>query len=100
MGSGFSKQKKQMRQMQDQFAKMQEEMENTIVEGSAGNGLITVKLNGSKILKEIVIKSECVDPEDVEGLQDLIQAAFEDATKKLEEKEEGFSLPAGMNLPF
>lgn len=100
MGSGFSKQKKQMRQMQDQFAKMQEEMENTIVEGSAGNGLITVKLNGSKALKEILIKPECVDAEDVEGLQDLIKAAFEDATKKLDEKEEGFSLPAGLKLPF
>ena len=100
MGSGFSKQKKQMKQMQDQFAKMQEEMESTIVEGSAGNGLITVKLNGSKMLKEIVIKPECVDPEDVEGLQDLIQAAFVDAAKQLEEKEEGFSLPAGLNLPF
>ena len=100
MGSGFSKQKKQMKLMQDQFSKMQEEMENTVVEGSSGNGLVTVKLNGAKLLKEIVIKPECVDPEDVEGLQDLIQAAFENASKQLEEKEEGFSLPPGINLPF
>ncbi len=100
MGSGFAKQKKQMKQMQEQFAQMQEEMDNTIAEGTSGNGLITVKLNGNKALQEITIKPDCVDPEDVEGLQDLIKAAFDEAFKKLEDKEEGISLPPGLNLPF
>lgn len=89
-----------MRMMQDQFSRMQEEMENTEFEGSAGNGLVTIKMNGMKKVKEVVIKPECVDPEDVEGLQDLVLAAFEDALQKAEEKEEGFSLPPGIKLPF
>ncbi|HAZ15715.1 MAG: nucleoid-associated protein, YbaB/EbfC family [Chlamydiae bacterium GWC2_50_10] len=100
MGSGFSKQKKQMKQFQEQMAQLQEEMDATEVEGMSGNGLITVKLNGNKMLKKIMIKPDCVDPEDIEGLEDLIQAAFENAFKKLEEKESNLSLPSGFNLPF
>lgn len=74
--------KKQARLMQDQFSQMKDKMENTLVEGSAGNGLVLVTLNGSKELKKIVIKPECAG--DVEGLQDLILGAFEDAASKIE----------------
>ncbi len=84
MGSGFSKMKKQARMMQEQFSQAKSTMESTVVEGSAGNGLVTVTLNGSKALKKIVIKPECTD--DVEGLQDLILGAFEDAHSKLEKQ--------------
>jgi hypothetical protein len=82
MGSGFSKMKKQARMMQDQFSQMKDKLESTMVEGSAGNGLVVVTLNGSKELKKIVIKPECAS--DVEGLQDLIVAAFEMAASKVE----------------
>ncbi len=99
MGSGFAKQKKQMKKMQEQIAQLQEEMENKLVQGSSGNGLVTVELKGTKELKSISIKRECVDPEDVDGLQDLIVAAFEDAFKKLEEKEQS-GLSGGFNFPF
>jgi DNA-binding YbaB/EbfC family protein len=91
MGSGFSKMKKQARMMQDQFSQMKDKMETTLVEGSAGNGLVTVTLNGSKELKKIIIKPECTT--DVEGLQDLILAAFESAANKLESQN---SLPGKM----
>ena len=74
--------KKQAKMMQDQFSQMKNNLEITLVEGSAGNGLVIVTLNGSKELKKIVIKPECTS--DVEGLQDLILGAFEDATSKLE----------------
>ncbi len=84
MGSGFSKMKKQRRGLEEQFAKMQEEMQNSEHKGSAGNGLVEVVLSGDKTLKAITIKPECVDSSDVEGLQDLILAAFNDAEKKLE----------------
>jgi DNA-binding protein YbaB len=43
-------------------------------------------LNGEKLLKQIAIKPECVDPNDVEGLQDLILAAFADAASKLQDQ--------------
>jgi len=84
MGSGFSKMKKQAKLMQDQFSDMKSKLESTLVEGSAGNGLVVVTLNGSKELKKIAIKPECAS--DLEGLQDLIIAAFEDASSKLEKE--------------
>lgn len=77
MGSGFSKMKKQARLMQNQFS----QMKDNLVEGSAGNGLVTITLNGVKDLKKITIKPECIS--DLEGLQDLILAAFENASSKL-----------------
>ena len=82
MGSGFSKMKKQARQMQEQFSQAKVKMEQTFVEGTAGNGLVIITLNGAKELKKIAIRPECAG--DVEGLQDLILGAFEDAHKKLE----------------
>ena len=86
MGSGYGKMKKQARLFQEQMAKIQEDMQNLEVKGSAGNGLVEVILSGEKEMKNIQIRPECVDPEDVEGLQDLILAAFMDASKKIEEK--------------
>lgn len=87
MGSGFSKMKKQMRMMQDQMSQVKESLQNTLVQGSAGNGLVTVTINGEKDLKKIAIKPECTS--DLEGLQDLILAAFEDAVRKLESQQQG-----------
>ncbi len=83
MGKGFAKQKKQAKMMQEKFSELQEKMLQMEVEGQAGNGLVTVRLNGENDLKSIIIKPECVDPEDVEGLQDLIKAAFTDAQNKI-----------------
>ncbi len=102
MGSGFSKMKKQAKQFQDQLAQMQEDMKNIEATGSAGNGLVEITLSGDKEVKKISIKPECVDPEDIEGLQDLIIAAFNDAAKKVEESSPGNGMDAlGMgNLPF
>ena len=85
MGSGFSKMKKQRKQLEDQFAKMQEELQSTEHKGSAGNGLVEIVLSGEKNLKSITIKPECVDPNDLEGLQDLILAAFKDAERRVDE---------------
>jgi DNA-binding YbaB/EbfC family protein len=84
MGSGFSKLKKQRKQFQEQISKLQAELDVSEFEGSAGNGLVKVVLNGQKELKSITIQPDCVDREDIEGLQDLIQGAFKDASEKLE----------------
>lgn len=89
MGSGFSKMKKQMQMMQNQMSQMKETLKNTLVQGSAGSGLVTVTINGEKDLKKVAIKPECVS--DIEGLQDLLIAAFEDAVKKLEREQSSFS---------
>jgi DNA-binding YbaB/EbfC family protein len=84
MGSGFSKMKKQARMLQNQVSQARENMQKTEVTGSSGNGLVSITLNGEKSMKAIAIRPECVDPGDVEGLQDLIIAAFEDAVQKLD----------------
>ena len=92
MGSGFLKKKKQARQMQQQFLDMQsqvsEKLDNLEVTGTAGNGLVEIVLTGSNEMKKLTIKPDCVDPEDVEGLQVLIKAAYDDAMKKLKEQSE------------
>lgn len=72
-------------QMQRQMQKIQEELAATEVEGSAGGGAITVKMNGHRELQGITISPEVVDPDDVEMLQDLLMAAISDATKKAQE---------------
>lgn len=101
MGSGFSKMKKQARALEQQFEKMQEELQQTEITGTAGNGLVSVVINGDKALKDIRIKPECVDPNDVEGLQDLIKAALEDAHRKLAQMSpNNMGLPPGLSLPF
>ena len=74
--------------MQEQFSQAREQISTKIVEGSAGNGLVTVTLNGEKQLKKIAIRPECVNPNDIDGLQDLIIAAFEDASKKLDSEDQ------------
>lgn len=89
MGSGYSKMKKQARMMQEQMAQAKDKMENTLVEGSAGNGLVKITLNGAKDLKKIKIDPEVLS--DAEGLEDLIIGAFEDAASKIEN--EGSEMP-------
>lgn len=91
MGSGFAKKKKQARAFQEQLTKMQselqEQMQKTEVVGTAGNGLVTIVLSGEYEMKSISIKPDCIDKEDAEGLQDLIQAAYNDAAAKLQEQQ-------------
>ncbi len=95
MGSGYSKMKKQARMMQEQYAQMQSDLENKEVTGTAGNGLVTIILDGNRNMKSIKIKPECIDPEDVEGLEDLIRAAYEEASEQLEEESPDLSSMMG-----
>jgi len=84
MGSGFSKMKKQRRLLEEQFSKMQTEMQNTEYTGVAGSNLVTVPLSGDRNMKSIKINPTCVDPTDVEGLEDLVITAFKNAYEKAE----------------
>jgi len=98
MGSGYSKMRKQAKLMEQQLETMRGEMKNKKATGISGNGLVTVVMNGDKQLLEIQIKPECVDTSDLEGLQDLIKAACDDAYAKLGDDPMGSS---GMpSLPF
>ena len=86
MGTGFLKRKKEARAMQAQISEMQSKLDTLEVEGTAGNGLVTVTILGSGIVKQVRIKPDCIDKEDREGLQDLVRAAFNDAKKKLDDQ--------------
>lgn len=94
MGSGFAKKKKQAKALQEQLTQMQTQIQKTEATGTAGNGLVTLVLTGEHELKSIMIKPECVDAEDIEGLQDLIKAAYADATAKLSAQSP--KMPAGL----
>lgn len=97
MGSGFAKRKKQAKMLQEQLSMMQEKIQETEVTGVSGNGLVSITLSGEHDLKQIKIKPECVDPEDVEGLEDLIKAAYKDALSKL--KSQSPKLPNMPGMP-
>ncbi len=99
MGKGFQKKKKQARQMQEQFAQLQEQMQNIEAEGQAGNGLVKLTLNGDYEMKSIQIKPECVDPEDIEGLESLIKAAHQDAMKKVRKEMPSMGGASGGGFP-
>ncbi len=76
---------KQVQKMQADMVKAQEELKNELVEASAGGGMVTVKVSGALELKELRIDPEAVDPEDVELLQDMVQAAVNEAFRAAQE---------------
>jgi DNA-binding YbaB/EbfC family protein len=99
---------KQAQEMQARMAEMQAKLDQVEVTGAAGGGLISVSLNGKGELKRIKIDPSLVDRDEVEVLEDLIVAAFNDGKSKVEAHvaEEmakltgGLKLPPGMKLPF
>ena len=92
---------KRAQQMQEQMEKVQEEIEAKEVTATAGGGMVTVVANGKKEIKEISIKPEVVDPDDIETLQDLIIVAVNDVITQAEElMAEGMgSITGGLNIP-
>ena len=76
-----AKMMKQIQEMQRKMAQAQEELAVETVEASAGGGIITVVVTGALEVKEVHIKPEAVDPDDVEMLQDLVVAATNEALR-------------------
>ncbi len=68
-----------------QYDELQQKMHATIVDGSAGGGSVTVKMNGQKHLLGVKIEADVLQSGDVEMLQDLITAAVNDASRKVDE---------------
>ena len=105
MGGGFggmniAKLMKEAKKMQEDMEKSQEELESQEFEATAGGGAITVKVSGGKEIKEINIKKDVVDPDDVEMLQDLIITCVNEALRKVDQAQKA-SMPNmhGMNMP-
>ena len=75
---------KEAKKMQADLEKSQAELAEKEFDATAGGGAITVKVSGQKILKEISIKKDVVDPDDVEMLQDLILTCVNEALRKVD----------------
>ncbi|MDY5785257.1 MULTISPECIES: YbaB/EbfC family nucleoid-associated protein [unclassified Corynebacterium] len=73
---------RQAAEVQAALQKAQQELLATTVTGSAGGELVSITMTGGAEIKDIAIKPEAVDPQDVETLQDLILAAYRDAHTK------------------
>lgn len=89
MGGGFGGMNinslmKEAKKIQADMEKSQVELAAKEFEASAGGGAIQVKVSGEKVIKEITLKKEIVDPEDVEMLQDLIITCVNEALRKVD----------------
>lgn len=89
MGGGFggmniNQLMKEAKKMQADMEKTQEELQVQEFESTAGGGAITVKVTGGKVIKEIKISKDVVDPDDVDMLQDLILTCVNDAMRKVD----------------
>lgn len=91
----------QVKKMQAEMAKAQEELAGTVVSGSAGGGLVAVEATCDQRLKSVRIAKEAVDPEDVETLEDLVVVAVNDALAKSTDTSQKrmASLTGGMRIP-
>lgn len=92
---------RQAQLMQKKMQKLQDELEDRIVEASAGGGMVSVEATCGGVVKSVKIDPAVVDPEDVEMLQDLIMAAVNEAAKKGKEtsEEEMKKITGGMSIP-
>lgn len=104
MAAGFGDMQSLLKQAQDMQRRMQETqraLAERVLEGTAGGGVVTARVNGNQELQSIQIDKAAVDPDDVATLEDLITVAVRQAlalAKQLRE-EETAKITGGMNLP-
>src|ERR1700742_2797078 len=99
---------KKAQQVQAKMAEIQTELENSLVEGEAGNGAVRVQMTGKGDLTKVEISDELLTPDDKEMLQDLLLLAHADARRKagdlaaqlMKGATEGIPLPPGLKFPF
>ncbi len=101
MAKGMSGMMKQMQKMQKKMMRLQEEIADRRVEGTAGGGMVTAVVDGKMSVVEIRIDPAVVDPEDVEMLEDLVLAAVNQGQQKAQEmvNQEMGQLTGGLNIP-
>lgn len=104
---GLGKIMKQVAQLQEDLAAVQEELAQLRVEGSAGGGAVVATVSGTGELCDIRISPEAVDPQDLELLQDLVVAAVREAQTRATEQRQarmseltaGLPIPPGLQIP-
>ena len=92
---------KQAQKMQENMAKKQAELNEQTFTASAGGGMVTATVYGTKKLESVKIDPQCVDPDDVEMLEDLVAAAVNDAIRQVDETTESEmgKITGGLNIP-
>ena len=107
MKGGMGGLMKQAQKMQEDMKKAQEEIARMEVEGQSGGGMVKVVMTGRHELRSVKIDDSLMS-DDKDMLEDLIAAAVNDATRKVEQESSskmsgltaGLNLPGGMKLPF
>lgn len=107
MKGGIGNLMKQAQKMQEDMQKAQDELKNLEIEGQAGGGLVKVVMTGKHEVRKVQIEDSLLN-DDKDMLEDLIAAAMNDASNKVEQltKDQlssltgGLNLPGGMKLPF
>ena len=92
---------KQAQELQKQMMKVQQEVESSIVESTSGGGVVRVTVTGKMTLESVKISKDVVDPDDVEMLEDLIQAAINEGFAKAQKmaSDKMNAITGGMNIP-
>ena len=104
MGGGPSNMQSMIRQaqkMQEQMTSLQEELDAREYDVAAGGGAVKIKITGKKEILSVNLDPDLVDPDDIESLQDVLVAAFNEAIRKVEDTnaEEMGKVTGGMNMP-
>ena len=85
-GGGQGNMMKRAQKMQQEFLKLQQELESAKYEGTAGGGAVKAVLMGTREFESVTIDPEAVDPDDIEMLQDLIVAAVNQVIRQVEDE--------------
>ena len=98
---GMANLQRMAQQMQQEMLRVQNELEATIVDGSAGGGVVTATVTGKQEVVSVTIDPSAVDPSDVEMLQDLVVAAINDAIRASRqlEAEKMAAVTGGLKIP-
>jgi hypothetical protein len=92
---------KQAQKMQEQMARVQDELANKTVEATAGGGMVTVTANGRQEILAVKISPEVINPQDSAMLEDLVTAAVNEALRSAREllQEEMTKITGGLRIP-
>ncbi|WP_348663889.1 YbaB/EbfC family nucleoid-associated protein [Chlamydia vaughanii] len=86
MGSGYAKKKKEAKMMEQQFLEMEASLEEKRYEGQAGNGLVSVVINGKCDIISVKVQPTCLDPTEPEVVEDLFRSAFKEAKATMDKE--------------
>lgn len=98
----------QAQKMQSEMAKMKSTLDDVVITGSSGGGMVEISLTGKGEMKKVKIDASLMVEDEVEILEDLVLAAYNDTKEKVERNMQeqlskitnGLNLPPGMDFPF